>query len=552
MIDAAVDHLGDGMATGVAEYRERLAGAPVELDVTDRPTVNVVQKESWVELRLRYLVHPRRGTRARNALYRKILGRFDDEPDRVAFPVGRNRQPGGLPPPEGLCGRRAGWVDMYTDPQPLAPLARSLRAGDRRPTALVDDLCDRLDAVDDDVSAFLPEPGRRDRLIREATALDARHDDPASRPSLFGVPVGIKDIFHVDGFLTAAGSSIPPAAITGAESTAVTRLRDAGALHVGKAHTTEFAYFHPPSTCNPNDLGHTPGGSSSGSAAAVAAGMCPLALGSQTIGSVIRPAAFCGVVGYKPSYGRIPLDGVVPFAPSVDHVGTFTADVAGAARAAAVLCDGWEPVAPDDPPVVGVVEGPYVEQATAAGRAGVEAGADALDDAGYEVRRVPMLDDIEVINGSHGALAAAEFALTHAEWYAAYGDDYAPETVELIEDGRDVGVDELSAARAARLDLRDRVGERAREAGVDLLVSPGAPGPAPEGLDDTGDPVMNVPWTNAGVPALNVPCGRVGALPLGLQVVAPFGDDESLLAWGVDVAAAVADVGDVSARDGVV
>lgn len=436
---------------------------------------------------------------------------------------------------------------MYADPQPLAPLVRSLRAGDRRPTALVDDLCDRLDAVDDDVRSVLPEPGRRDRLIREATALDARHDDPTSRPSLFGVPVGVKDIFHVDGYLTAAGSSVPPATITDAESTAVARLHDAGAVTFGKARTTEFAYFDPPETRNPTDLGHTPGGSSSGSAAAVAAGICPLALGSQTVGSVIRPAAFCGVVGFKPSYGRIPLDGVVPFAPSVDHVGTFTADVAGAARTAAVLCDGWDPVDPDASPVVGVVEGPYLDQATEAGRAGVEAGAAALDDAGYEVRRVPVFDDIDAVNASHDALTAAEFALTHAEWHAAYGDRYAPESTALIEEGREVGVDELADARAARLDLRERVGERAREAGVDLLISPGAPGPAPEGIDDTGDPIMNLPWTNAGVPALTVPCGRVGGLPLGLQVVAPFGGDESLLAWGEDIAAALADVGAVDA-----
>lgn len=434
---------------------------------------------------------------------------------------------------------------MHFDPQPLVPLARALRAGDRQPTTLVDDLCDRIDAVDDDVRAFLPESGRRDRLIREATARSARDDDPSTRPPMFGVPVGVKDIFHVDGFLTEGGSSVPPAAITGPESTAVTRLRDAGALTVGKTHTTEFAYFDPPPTRNPNALGHTPGGSSSGSAAAVAAGMCPLALGSQTIGSVIRPAAFCGVVGYKPSYGRIPIDGVIPCAPSVDHVGTFTADVAGAARAAAVLCDGWEPVAPDDRPVVGVVEGPYVDQATDAGRASVEAGADALETAGYEVRRVSVLDDIEDVNESHGALVAAEFALTHAEWYAAYGDEYAPESVELMEEGHDVGVDELAAARAARLDLRERIGERAREAGVDLLLSPAAPGPAPEGIDDTGDPIMNLPWTNAGVPALTVPCGRAGDLPLGLQITAPFGDDEALLAWGDDIAAAVADVGDV-------
>jgi Asp-tRNA(Asn)/Glu-tRNA(Gln) amidotransferase A subunit family amidase len=434
---------------------------------------------------------------------------------------------------------------MLTDPQPLEPLAVALRAGERSPTALIDDYADRIDSVDDDVAALVPEPGRRTRLRREAAALASQYDDPATRPPLFGVPVGVKDIFHVDGYRTLAGSSVPPAAITETESTAVRRLLDAGALHLGKTHTTEFAYFEPAPTRNPNDLAHTPGGSSSGSAAAVAAGMCPLALGSQTVGSVIRPAAFCGIVGFKPSYDRIPREGVVPFSTTADHVGTFTADVAGAARAASILCDGWVPADPGDRPVLGVVEGPYLDQATPAGRAGVEAGADALADAGYEVRRVSMLDDIEAVNDRHDDLTAAELALSHAERFAEHGDDFSETTAELIDIGRGVGVDELVDARAAARAFRDRVGDRIREAGVDLLLSPAAPGPAPEGIDDTGDPIMNLPWTHAGVPALTVPCGRADDLPLGLQIVAPFGEDESLLAWGRDIAAAVADVGAV-------
>ncbi|MFB6195263.1 MAG: amidase [Haloplanus sp.] len=439
---------------------------------------------------------------------------------------------------------------MPYDPTPLAPLVRSLRAGDRAPTALTRDLCDRHEAVGDDVRAVLPEAGRRERLTREATALADRHDTPATRPPLFGVPVGVKDIFHVDGYATAAGSAVPTAAITGPEASVVGRLRDAGALHFGKTHTAEFAYFAPPPTRNPVALGHTPGGSSSGSAAAVAAGVCPLALGTQTVGSVIRPAAFCGVVGFKPSYGRIPTDGVVTFSPSVDHVGTFTADVAGARRAAAVLCDGWERVDPDDRPILGVVEGPYLDQATAAGRAGVEAAADALDAAGYEVRRVSMLDDIDDVNERHDRLTAAELALSHAERYAAYGDRYADATADLIERGQEVGVEAVVDARVEVRAFRERIGERAREAGVDVLLSPAAPGPAPEGIDDTGDPVMNLPWTHGGVPALTVPCGRVDGLPLGLQCVAPFGNDESLLAWGDGIAAAVADVGEVGDRTG--
>ncbi|GAB3322134.1 amidase [Haloplanus rallus] len=434
---------------------------------------------------------------------------------------------------------------MSTDRRPLDPLAGTLRAGGHTPTGVIDDCTDRIDAVEDDVQALVSEPGRESRLRREAAALEARYDEPSTRPPLFGVPVGVKDIFHVDGYRTRAGSAVPSATITDAESVAVRRLLDAGALHLGKTHTTEFAYFDPAPTRNPHALDHTPGGSSSGSAAAVAAGMCPLALGSQTVGSVIRPAAFCGVVGFKPSHDRIPLDGVVPFSPTVDHVGTFTADVAGAARAASVLCDGWEPVDPDDPPILGVVEGPYLEQATPAGRAGLDAGADALADAGYEVRRVSMLDDIEAVNERHDALTAAELALTHAERYAEYGEQFADTTADLIEAGREVGVDELVDARVAARAFRSRIGERTREAGVDLLLSPAAPGPAPTGIDDTGDPIMNLPWTHAGVPALTVPCGRVGSLPLGLQVVAPFGADEELLSWGAAIASAVADVGAV-------
>lgn len=434
---------------------------------------------------------------------------------------------------------------MFHSPDALAPLVRSLRTGDRDPTALANDCCDRLDAVDDDIEAVLPESGRRDRLTREAAALSARYDEPSERPALFGVPVGVKDIFHVDGYPTRAGSSVPPAAITGSQSTAVDRLLDAGALHLGKAHTTEFAYFDPAPTRNPNDLTHTPGGSSSGSAAGVAAGEFPLALGSQTVGSVIRPAAFCGIVGFKPSYDRIPRDGVIPFSPSVDHVGIFTGDVAGARRAAGVLCDGWDPVDTDERPILGVVEGPYAEQATAAGRAGVETGVAALADAGYEVRRVPMLDGIETVNDRHDRLISAELALTHAEWFEEYGDRYAAATAGLIEQGREVGSGELADARTGAREFRARIGERIREAGVDVMLSPAAPGPAPEGIDTTGDPTMNLPWTHGGTPTLTIPCGRVGDLPLGLQCVSPFGTDESLLTWGESLANVVADVGEV-------
>jgi len=231
------------------------------------------------------------------------------------------------------------------------------------------------------VRAFLPEEGRFERLRREEEALQVRwpnRTDPSDpsdpsdskhRPPLFGVPVGVKDIFHVEGFPTGGGSRLPPEALRGPEAACVKTLKEAGALILGKTVSTEFAYFAPGPTRNPWNPEHTPGGSSSGSAAAVGAGLCSLALGTQTIGSILRPAAFCGVVGFKPSYERISRDGVIPLAPSLDHVGFFTPDVAGAERAAAVLCRDWRPAKPGRKPRLGVPEGPYLERASGEGRA---------------------------------------------------------------------------------------------------------------------------------------------------------------------------------------
>src|SRR5215213_7607826 len=187
------------------------------------------------------------------------------------------------------------------------------------------------------ILAFLPEEERFTRLYDEAEALVLSYPDLIKRPLLFGALVGVKDIFHVDGFTTQAGSRLPADALEGKEAQSVSRLMNAGALIFGKTVTTEFAYFSPGPTRNPHHLEHTPGGSSSGSAAAVAAGFCHLALGTQTIGSIIRPASFCGVVGLKPTYERISREGVIPLSPSLDHVGFFASDAETAINAARAL-----------------------------------------------------------------------------------------------------------------------------------------------------------------------------------------------------------------------
>src|SRR5688572_28358817 len=236
-------------------------------------------------------------------------------------------------------------------------------------------LCDRIEAREPELQALLPETDRRERLLHDARELQERFPDCTARSPLFGIPVGVKDIFQVEGYATRAGSRLPPERFEGPEASCVTSLRQAGALILGKTVTTEFACFAPGPTRNPHRPTHTPSGSSSGSAAAVAAGYCPLALGSQTIGSVIRPAAFCGVVGFKPTFGGVPMDAVVPVAPSLDHVGFFTPDAAGLDLAASVLVPDWKSAAivgRGQRPIVAVPTGPYLAQASSEALAAFE------------------------------------------------------------------------------------------------------------------------------------------------------------------------------------
>lgn len=207
---------------------------------------------------------------------------------------------------------------MLTQSAPLVEVADRLRSGDFDLHTYLDTLCNRIEQVDPQVQAFLAEPERRARLHAAADDLLATFPEPADRPVLFGVPTGFKDIFHVNGFVTYAGTTVPPEKFAGEEAVSVRRLRDAGGLIAGKTVTTEFAFFEPGPTRNPHNLARTPGGSSSGSAAAVAAGLCPLTFGTQTIGSVIRPAAFCGA--WRPILD--PTEKVIDFHDAVCYTAT--------------------------------------------------------------------------------------------------------------------------------------------------------------------------------------------------------------------------------------
>ena len=413
---------------------------------------------------------------------------------------------------------------------PLSETAAQLRRRETDLETYYTEVETRVEAVEENLHSFVERP---DFESLRQTLANIRHRWGHSdvRPPLYGVNVGVKDIFRADGFPTRAGSDLPASVFDGPEAATVTALREAGAVVTGKTVTTEFAGAPTGPTRNPHDLAHTPGGSSSGSAAAVSAGLVPLALGTQTVGSVVRPAAFCGIVGFKPSSERVPMDGIVPVSRSVDQVGMFTQDLPGTALAASVLCSNWTPTNTETAPTLGVPSGQYLEQASETGREHLERQLSALAAAGVEVRRLSVFNDIEALNERHTTLVDAEAALVHAEWYTEYGDRYHPKSAETVENGWETDIEAVGRGRASQRRTRNRIAETMAEADVDVLVSPAAPGPAPEGLEDSGDPVMNLPWTHAGLPALTIPAGTTDQrLPIGLQCVAPYGDDERLLA----------------------
>ena len=423
------------------------------------------------------------------------------------------------------------------------PSPAALRSGEVDLVAHVLEICDRIDAEDSVIQALLPEPARRERLTREAGVLLDRFPDPAQRPPLFGLLVGVKDFFRVDGFPTKAGSKLPAELFEGVESDVVTRLKQKGALVAGKTVTTEFAYFQPGPTRNPHNPEHTPGGSSSGSAAGVAAGFFPLALGTQTIGSVIRPAAFCGIIGFKPSYDRIDTAGMLFFSKSVDHAGLFSQDVATMRLACSALLASWEDsegVPPDGLPALAVPDGPYLEEAEEVGLEHFEKTLDRLAAEGFRIERVPFFPNYADLERRHRRLTAVEVAEVHKDWYKAYSDRYSVHMHEIMKTGATVSDEEREGIRADQLGLRHKMEEELFSSGADLWIAPAAPGPAPHGIHSTGNPVMNLPWTNAGVPALAVTAGEAeNGLPLGVQFCAPFGADERLLAWGEAIEALV-------------
>ena len=401
-------------------------------------------------------------------------------------------------------------------------------AGAIRPDPFVDTVLASLARVEPRLQSLVPEVDRRSRMIREARRLEALFPDAVQRPDLFGFPVAVKDIINVDGLATRAGSSLPAELFAGREATAVRRLKAAGVLVLGKSVTTEFAFADPGPTTNPHDARHTPGGSSSGSAAAVAAGLTPLALGSQSVDSIVTPAAYCGTVGFKPTYGRVPIDGVVPFAPSMDHLGVLGSRVAAVAEAASALCDLWRHIAVAPARRVLIPKGPYLDRASAAGLEAFYAAVDRL--AGVtRIVEVAVLDDIEGILATHRALIGTEFALVHRDWFTRHGDRYRSRARALIHEAKGAMPAAASDGPASGTRLRRRLTVTLKTHAADAWLAPATTGPAPRGLDFIGDPAMGVPWTHAGLPVVALPAGTVGGMPVGIQLAGRPGEDEALL-----------------------
>ena len=400
----------------------------------------------------------------------------------------------------------------------------------------IDSLEEHFIVTEPQVHAFLAEKERFRRIRRESKKL-AKLNGGSEKIPLFGIPVGIKDIFHVDGFQTRAGSRLPKNLLQGDEADSVKRLRKAGALIMGKTVTTEFAYFSPGPTRNPHNLEHTPGGSSSGSAAAVGAGIVPLAIGTQTIGSVIRPASFCGVVGFKPCYARISTEGVIPLSPFLDHVGTFSNSVWLTKIAAKVLIVNWRgKVTMKNRPILGIPGGDYLERADKKMLGHFWEKVEVLKRSGYVVRERNLFPDYEEIAARNSLILAAEAAIVHAEWFRFHSEKYHERTRQLIQSGMAISQDSLKKAREIAFKFGQRIRSLMEIHAIDLWMAPAAAGPAPKGLDSTGDPVMNMPWTQSGLPVLGLPTGKSAeGLPLGIQFIGDLGRDEELLEWGLDL-----------------
>lgn len=420
-----------------------------------------------------------------------------------------------------------------------ADAAAGIRRGEISSQELVRACLDLIAAQEDEIGAWAYlDP---DYALAQAREADDLRSQGRPLGPLHGVPVGVKDILETADMPTELGSPVFAGRRTGRDAAAVSQLRDAGAIILGKTVTTELATYHPGKTRNPRRPGHTPGGSSSGSAAAVAAGMAPLSIGSQTNGSVVRPAAFCGVYGFKPSFGLISRRHVLTQSPPLDTLGVFARSIEDLALGADALCAfdeadsamwrhgriGHHAVAmsePPLPPVLGFVKTPMWDEAAAVTREAFAELADALG-AHCETVEMPALFAEGVVHHRH--IMLADIARHYGPVADRHPGGLSEMLLGMIEEGRRVTALAYNTALEQQRVLYQMLESYFEHyAG---LITPAAPGPAPEGLGSTGNPIFCTLWTFLGTPALSLPLLEADGLPLGVQLVGARRDDARLL-----------------------
>lgn len=390
------------------------------------------------------------------------------------------------------------------------------------------------------IGRTLADIAARDRelgaFVAVADAAQAQHECQralAGAGALQGLPVGVKDIFDTAALPTSYGSPLFAGHRPRSDAAIVQAIRRAGGVVVGKTSTTEFAFLDPTATRNPRAPGHTPGGSSAGSAAAVAAGLVPLAVGTQTGGSVIRPASYCGVVGFKPSFGALPTPGLKAFSWSLDTAGLFTASIEAMATCAqAISGRPWAAgLRQGAAPVFGVAWSYPWDALSASGRLALERAVAALRAGGATVRDVALPSWLGAVFKAHDTVQGWEATRALADEYAFERERLSPILRDYLAQARGIGDAEYDAGLNAAAAGRAALGELFD--GIDVLLTPGAPDEAPEGYGSTGTSSFNRAWTLLHVPCLNVP-GATGTtgLPMGVQVIAPVGGEALCLRAG--------------------
>lgn len=423
----------------------------------------------------------------------------------------------------------------------IAEAGHELRAGRLTPLDLVERCLEQIRRFEPQVHAWVSvdETGAREAAGKLGDEL--RRD--CCRGPLHGIPLGIKDIVDVAGWPTQAGSSLRKGHRAERDATLVARLREAGAIILGKTVTTEFASFDPPPTRNPWNAERTPGGSSSGSAAAVALGMCLAAIGSQTGGSITRPASYCGVAGCKPTLGRVSTTGLVPLSFHLDHPGPIARSVADLAVVLGAIAgyDPADPVCLDSPvvdyrsaleaprpPRLGLLESFFMESAAKPIQAATHQALAALRAAGADIVCVPLPASFAELHALHRRVMAVDAADYHRAAFAAHRAAFGPNIASLIDEGLSTLAIDYSAALAHQLRFRREM--LAGFNGVEALVTPATVDAAP-GVETTGDPKFNSPWSYTGFPTVSLPCGLTrDGMPASLQLIGPPLAEASLLA----------------------